>query len=68
MATVASEAVRSSLRIGYDAEDLGNYSVSRLNPDASADSLVLLAVAVSEFQGADPSDLISTTVSNLSEA
>ena len=58
---VLSESVRSSLRVGYGADDdAWNYTVSRLNPEADADSLVLLAEAMGVFQGVEPAELVST--------
>ena len=58
---VLSESVRSSLRISYGEGDVAwNFTLSRLNTEAGADSLLLLAEAVSVFQGAEPVDLIST--------
>ena len=58
---VINESVRSSLRISYgEDEDAWNYTVSRLDTEADADSLVLLVEAISVFQGAEPVDLVST--------
>ena len=58
---ILSDPVRSSLRICYSESDgAWNSTVSRLNTEASADSLMLLAEAISEFQGVQPADLIFT--------
>ncbi|MDR1558817.1 MAG: hypothetical protein LBS84_03785 [Clostridiales bacterium] len=54
---ILSEPVRSSLKISFGGDD-GSYTVSRLNAEASADSLLLLAEAVNLLQGIDPQDLI----------
>ena len=62
---VTSESVRASLRISYDDGETWNYTVSRLNTKADASSLMLLAEAVSTFQGADPADLLITSESQL---
>ena len=58
---ILNDPVRSSLRISYgEGDDAWNSTVSRLNTEASADSLMLLAEAISEFQGGEPADLIYT--------
>ena len=58
---VLCESVRSSLRISYgEDEDAWNYTMSRLDTDADADSLVLLVEAIGVFQGKEPADLVST--------
>ncbi|MDR2648292.1 MAG: hypothetical protein LBB94_01025 [Clostridiales bacterium] len=56
---ILSEPARSSLRISF-GDDAAGYTVSRLNTEASADSLLLLAEAVNMLQGAAPRDLIRT--------
>jgi len=62
---VTSESVRASMKISYDDGETWNYTVSRLNTKADANSLMLLAEAVSAFQGAEPVDLLSTSESQL---
>ena len=57
---VVSESVRSSLRISYDGGDTWNYTVSRLNTEAEAKNLLLLAEAISTLQGTAPAALVST--------
>ena len=56
---VTTEAVRANLRISF-GKDLWDYTVSRLSTEADAESLLLLAEAVSLLQGAEPLDLVST--------
>jgi len=56
--TVSREGVNSNIRLSF-GEDVANYSVSRLNPNAEAGSLLLLAEAVATLQGETPTDLIS---------
>jgi len=56
---ILSESVRANLKISY-GEDAWDYTVSRLDTEAAADSLLLLAEAISVFQGVEPMDLIST--------
>jgi hypothetical protein len=61
---ISTEAVRGNIRLSY-ANDIDNdddkwsYTVSRLNAEADASSLLLLAEAVSELQGGVPLDLIN---------
>ena len=55
---VLSEAIRANLKISY-GEDAWDYTVSGLNPEANGYSLLLLAEAVSLFQGLEPLDLVS---------
>ena len=57
---LTSESVRASLKISYDGDETWNFTMSRLNTAANADSLMLLADAVSAFQGTEPAGLIST--------
>jgi len=55
--TVSREGVNSNIRLSFD--DVANYTVSRLNPNAEAGSLLSLAEAVATLQGETPTDLIS---------
>ena len=48
--TVSREGVNSNIRLSF-GEDVANYSVSRLNPNAEAASLLSLAEAVATLQG-----------------
>ena len=50
---VATIPVRGNIRLGYDGPDdtKWSYTISRLNPDADADSLALLAEAANDLQG-----------------
>ena len=57
---ISTEAVRANLKICYD-EDVKDFTVSRLDTEAGADSMILLAEAVSLLQGADPMDLVGTS-------
>jgi len=56
--TVSREGVNGNLRLSF-GENIANYTVSRLNPEAEAGSLLLLAEAVATLQGETPSDLVS---------
>ena len=56
--TILTEGVNGNIRLSF-GEEAANYTVSRLNPDADADSLLLLAEAVAILQGVTPMDLIS---------
>ena len=56
--TILTEGMNGNLRLSY-GEETSNYTVSRLNPDAEAGSLLLLAEAVSILQGKEPLDLVS---------
>ena len=56
--TISTEAVRGNLRLSY-GEDAWTYTVSRLNAEADASRLLLLAEAVSDLQGDVPMDLIN---------
>ena len=57
--TISTEALRGNLRLTYGNDDTWNYTVSRLNPEADASSLLLLAEAVSDLQGEELMDLIN---------
>ena len=57
--TITTESIRANLKITY-GEDTRDYTISRLDAGADANSLLLLAEAVSMFQGAAPLDLIRT--------
>ena len=57
---ISTEAIRANLKIRY-GEDLKDFTVSRLDTEADAYSMILLAEAVSLFQGAAPADLLSTS-------
>ena len=66
---VLSESVRSNLRISYgEDEDAWNSTMSRLNTEADADSLVLLVEAISVFQGVEPAELACTNEYILTQA
>ena len=52
-------AVRANLKICY-GENKKNYTVLRLNPEADADSLFLLAEGVDILQGGTATELVST--------
>ena len=56
---ISAEAVRASLKICFDG-NTKNFTISRLNPEASSDSLLVLAEAVSLLQGTAPLELICT--------
>ena len=56
---ILTESVRANLKICY-GEDMKDFTVSRLDTEADADSLMLLGQAVSLFQGAEPLDLLGT--------
>ena len=57
---ISAEAVRASVKICFGGGNIKNFTISRLNPDASEDSLILLAEAVSMLQGTAPLELICT--------
>ena len=56
--SILTEGVNGNIKLSF-GEETANYTVSRLNPDADADSLLLLAEAVSILQGITPLDLVS---------
>ena len=56
--TILTEGRTGNIRLSF-GEEITNYTVSRLNPDAEASDLLLLAEAVSTLQGETPIDLIS---------
>ena len=56
---ISTESVRANLKISC-GEDTKDYTLSRLDTGADANSLLLLAEAVSMFQGVEPLDLIRT--------
>ena len=56
--TILTEGVNGNLRLSF-GEETANYTVSRLNPDAEAGDLLLLAEAVAILQGETPLDLVS---------
>ena len=56
--TISREGVNGNLRLSF-GEDVANYTVSRLNPNAEAGSLLLLAEAVATLQGEALTDLVS---------
>jgi len=57
--SVSREGVSANLRLSFSDENTANYTVSRLNPNAEAGSLLLLAEAVAALQGVSPVDLVS---------
>ena len=57
---ILTEAVRANLKICY-GEDFKDFTVSRLDTEADPYSMILLAEAVSLFQGAEPLDLLGTS-------
>ena len=57
---ISAEAVRASVKICFGGGNIKNFTISRLNPDASEDSLILLAEAVSMLQGTAPLELTCT--------
>ena len=56
---ISAEAVRAGLKIRFGGKTK-NFTIPRLDPEADADSLLLLAEAVSLLQGTAPLELIST--------
>ena len=56
--TILREGVNGNLRLSF-GDDVANYTVSRLNPVAEADSLILLAEAVATLQGETLTDLVN---------
>jgi len=56
---VTAEGKSGNLRLKYEGadDDTWTFAVSRLDPDADAASLLLLAEAVSDLQGETPVDL-----------
>ena len=57
---ISAEAVRANLKICC-GKNIKNNTISRLNPAAKTESLLLLAEAVSMFQGGAAVELIKTT-------
>ena len=55
---ISTEALRGNLRLSY-GDDVTNYTVSGLDAEADAGSLLLLAEAVGILQGEEPLDLIN---------
>ena len=56
---ISTEAVRANLKICY-GEDVKDFTVSSLDTEAGAGSMILLAEAVSLLQGVEPLDLLGT--------